>query len=284
MSAVQEVMDRAEDELADCPGVETIFRFLPAGGWLGGGIASAKKTRRKRKVKRTKGRVQAQLNPMVCDEVNGLCLDCWAACSVALGYCCLNPFVCAGCYTVYELTCLPTCDSSKACCPVSCGSDKPSSCCCSGETCCAGKCCDKGESCCEGNCCADDEVCWPGGVCCKDGADFCAGECCPQNTFCKESICCRENEAPCFGECCPAGKTAASQDSAARPLSPAAMASAARASSIPAKAQSAVRSARSSAAGTAVLPVTSASRRKAVARVKSAARTNWCAARSAATN
>ena len=219
LSAVQSVLNRAREEAAKCAGdqisaaallagTQMMFGLLPTSDWLSGGVASAKESKRKRRGKKPSGRVTAEYNPTVCDEVSDECLTCWAGCGAALAGCCVGSFGfgCAACYVAYD-KCLDACDAN-VCCPVECGSDFPSSCCCEDEKCCEGNfCCKKDESCCEDTCCANDEACFSGGVCCQKGVEFCLGECCPQNTFCKEGICCRENEAPCFGECCPAGET-----------------------------------------------------------------------------
>jgi hypothetical protein len=207
LSAVQAVLDRAADEVANCAGDQlgvaaaavAMLRMMPGlaptADWLGGGTASAQNAKRTRNTRTRAGRASAKTNPTVCDGADEGCLACWAGCATALGGCCVGTFGlgCGFCYVAYE-ECLDLCDAG-VCCPVECGNDLPSSCCCEGETCC------------EDNCCEKDETCWPGGVCCRDGLDFCLGTCCPQNTFCTEGICCRENEEPCFGECCPSGET-----------------------------------------------------------------------------
>ena len=207
LSAVQSVLDRAGAEAANCAGGQlhvaattvAMLRMMPGlsptSDRLGGGIASAQKGKRKRRTRKRPARVQAETNPTVCDEASDGCLTCWAGCFSAQAACCAGTFGlgCGFCYIAYE-ECLDLCDAG-VCCPVECGNDLPSSCCCEGETCC------------EGNCCEKDETCFSGGVCCQDGLEFCAGKCCPQGTFCKEGICCGQNQEPCFGDCCLPGET-----------------------------------------------------------------------------
>ncbi len=207
LSAVRSLLDRAGEEIVSCAGaqprataatsamLESGLGFSQMPDWLGVGVAHAENAKRKRRARKRPRSVGAETNPTVCDGADELCLVCWGGCWSTNAACCLASFGvgCLVCYLAYE-ECLDTCNEG-VCCPVECGNDLPSSCCCEGETCC------------EGNCCEKDETCWPGGVCCKDGLDFCDGKCCPQGKFCKEDVCCGPNEAPCFGECCPSGET-----------------------------------------------------------------------------
>lgn len=219
LPALQSVLDRAGQEAAHCAGGQAnaagqhggsapLLELILRSAWLGDGSASAKESKRNRHGKKSSSRNSAKYNPSICEEVSIGCMICWGGCFATMTACCFWTFGlgCVACYVAYE-ECLDACDAS-ACCPVECGSDLPSSCCCEDEKCCDGDfCCKKDETCCEDTCCTNDEACFPGGVCCQKGVDFCLGNCCPKNTFCKEGICCHEKEEPCFGECCPAGDT-----------------------------------------------------------------------------
>jgi hypothetical protein len=213
LTAVQSLLGRAGDEIAACAGAQPRAAAAAAAtlqlglgsslmpDWLGGGVAHAANSKKKRRARKNPGRVGAEANPTVCDEVTFPCLLCWGTCFSDQVACCIATFGlgCVLCYLKYE-TCLDQCDQG-VCCPVECGSDFPSSCCCDGQTCCEGNCCDQ-----------DTEACWPGGVCCQKGLAFCLGKCCPPGTTCKEDICCGANQAPCFGDCCPDGEECREQD------------------------------------------------------------------------
>ena len=138
LAAVQSMLNRAEDEAAKCAGGQlrvaaatvAVLRMMPglppASDWLGGGVASARKAKRKLSTRKRAGRVRAEeTNPTVCDEASDGCLACWAGCFLTVSGCCAATLGlgCAACYAAYEL-CLAGCDGS-VCCPVECGNDFP---------------------------------------------------------------------------------------------------------------------------------------------------------------
>lgn len=193
-TAVKSMLERAKEEVATCgqaakraepptpPALQGLLRLVePA--HLFGGTASAEVA------------ALPLRGTIVCESASNDCLFCYGKCDLALAGCLAGSalFGIPACIEIQQ-ECIESCDEDE-CCPVACGSNKPNSCCCDGETCC------------EGTCCEEDEACWPGGVCCKKGRDFCLGDCCPKDTLCKDGICCGQNEEPCFGECCPSGTT-----------------------------------------------------------------------------
>ena len=163
----------------------------------------------------------------LCDDAAFSCLGCYGLCDAALlgclGGCSVTLWFYAVCaaFCVYEHqdSCIPKCDEG-VCCPVNCGDNPPSSCCCEGETCCGGECCPKGKVCKEGvcceeggepcgsTCCAPDQTCDPNGrTCCPKGTVAChtssSWVCCPEGDACTENICCTSGHKVCTGRCCP---------------------------------------------------------------------------------